>query len=69
MWMNDAHSGSARADTRAINLLEALRTEQELKVFDGTRVHVLSIASHAVEYWHLEIRLKSHDWFGMDIVS
>jgi hypothetical protein len=53
MWMYDAYSGSTRADIHAVNLLEALRLEQELKVFDGTMLHVLSIASQCVEYWHL----------------
>lgn len=53
IWMYDAHSASARADTRAVDLLEALRLEPELKVFDGTMLHVLSITSQALEYWHL----------------
>lgn len=52
-WMYDAYSGSARADIHAVNLLEALRLEQELRVFDGTMLHVLSIASQCIEYWHL----------------
>jgi len=52
MWMHDAHSGSPRADTRALNLLSALRSEPELKVFDGM-LHVLSISASTVEYWHL----------------
>jgi hypothetical protein len=53
MWMHDAHSGSLRADPRATSLLEALRSEPELKLFDGTTLHVLSIAAQSIEYWHL----------------
>jgi hypothetical protein len=53
LWMHDAHSGSARADARALDLLEALRLEPELRIFDGTMVHVLSITAESLEYWHL----------------
>jgi hypothetical protein len=52
MWAYDAHSGSPSADSRALNLLSALRLEPELKVFDGM-LHVLSISAQTLEYWHL----------------
>ena len=53
LWMHDAHSGSARADARAVRLLEALRSEPELRIFDGTMLHVLSITAQSLDYWHL----------------
>jgi hypothetical protein len=51
--MHAAHSGSARADARAVDLLEALRLETDLRIFDGTMLHVLSITAESLEYWHL----------------
>ncbi|MGO9172974.1 MAG: hypothetical protein ACLP7P_13565 [Rhodomicrobium sp.] len=53
MWMHDAYSGSARADPSALDLLEALRQEPELKIFDGNLLHVLSNDAQCLEYWHL----------------
>ncbi len=57
MWIHEAYSGSARADQSALDLLEALRQEPELKVFDGNLLHALLSTAHALEYWHLAVWL------------
>jgi Apea-like HEPN len=57
MWVHDAYSGSERADQSALDLLEALRQEPELKKFDGKWVHVLDVAAQTLEYWHLALWL------------
>ena len=68
MWMHDAHSGSTRGDPQAVALLEALRLEAELRVFDGTMLHVLSVASQSIEYWHLGAWLVSRSINPMSIM-
>ena len=51
--MYDAHSGLARADPAALDLLHLLRLEPELKIFDLKFVHVLPIGPQSSDLWHL----------------
>jgi len=53
IWMYNAHSTSGRADAHAVQLLDALKNEQDLRVFDGSSIHVLSFSAHLAQYWNL----------------
>ena len=71
MVMHDANRGSVRANPRAVELLQLLRSEPELHMFDGATIHTSTngaswarwsdsvYARHFLELWSLAAWLLS----------